>query len=157
MRRSRTLAFLLLFPLISAVAFSAPTTERKGSGPSTVAGVYSITFNLNIASTLPAGTTIVCKAQIAPNLPGLQSGVVPVETAAGVATVTGSTATCLVEIPFSWTLNNAKSGAVLSYEIDAVNASGALPVLLRTSALAGTAEPFPAAGATSDLSFSVTF
>ncbi len=156
------LPMLLLFALLAPTAArSAPVTEHRGGGPAQVSGVYSVTFNLTIASTLPAGATITCKAQIVPSQTGFMGlnsqAAIPVETATGVATVTGSTATCAVEIPFSWTVNGAQNGASLSYEIDAVNISGSLPVLLRTSAQQGVSEAYPATGATSNLSFNVTF
>jgi len=54
------------------------------------------------------------------NLMNSQPAAFPV-AAAGLATVTGSTATCVAEIPFSWTVENARGGVLLSYEIDAVS------------------------------------
>jgi len=127
-----------------------------------VGRAYVIRFNLNVASTLPAGATVTCKARLVPNLPGQgnlpsQSAVVPVETATGVAALTGSTAACAVEIPFSWTVNNTQSGAVLSYEIEAVSVSGSLPVVVRSSAQQGIAVAYPPMGGTVTLSFDVTF
>ena len=161
MKPARIPLLLCLALLAPAAALAVGAPEHRGS-TTTVSGVYLVTFNVNIASTLPAGATIVCKAQIVPSQGGggflnHQLAAVPVETAAGLATVTGSTATCAVEIPFSWTVNGAQSGVSLSYEIDAVSSSGSAPLLVRSSAQQGIGEPFPAAGGSASVSFNVTF
>jgi hypothetical protein len=147
--------------LVSAAVPAVGAPEQRASS-TTVNGVYSITFNLNIASSLPAGTTITCRAQMVPGQGGLNLGnpqlaATPVETAAGVATVAGSTAICAAEIPFSWTVTSAQGGVMLSYEIDAVSSSGSTPLLVRSSARQGIGAAFPAAGETASLSFNVTF
>ncbi|MGB8261920.1 MAG: hypothetical protein WCE75_16275 [Terracidiphilus sp.] len=161
MKSARISLLLALAALVPLAAWAGPAPGRRGGNTATVSGVYSVTFNLNLASTLPAGATIVCKAQIAPGgqqqFFQSQPAAVPVESAAGVAQVSGATATCAVEIPFSWTVNSSSSGVSLSYEIDAVNATGALPALVRVSGQQGVAESYPAAGGTASLSFNVTF
>jgi hypothetical protein len=161
MLRSRIPVVLLLASLASAPAWSRPVADHRGA-PTAVSGAYSITFNLNIESTLPANSTITCKAQIVPagaNLNSFNSqfAAVPLESAGGVASVTGSTATCVVEIPFSWTVDSSRGGVSLSYEIDADNAPGVLPAVVRTSAQQGIAETYPTSGGTSAVSFNVTF
>ena len=145
----------------SALLTPGAALAADPSTPSAVSGSYAVHFNINIASTLPAGAVIVCKARIAPNLQGLLSlalpDAAPVQTAAGVATVSGSTATCAVEIPFSWTVRNSRGGVALSYEIEAVDASGSLPVLLRATSSQGVAAAYPSTGSTANLNFNVTF
>jgi hypothetical protein len=128
----------------------------------TVSGNYSLTFNLNIASVLPAETTITCRARIVPNQAGFdpanqQSAVIPVRTVTGLAAVTGSTAICAAEIPFSWTVMSARGGAVLSYEIDAVTSSGSFPLLIRTTGQQNIGVAFPAPGASARLNLNLTF
>jgi hypothetical protein len=161
MRRAHIALFALFFLIVAVAAWATPPPEHRGV-PVAVSGVYSVTFNLTIASTLPSGAVITCKAQIVPAQSLLQSqsqqgAVTPIESAAGIATVTGSTATCPVEIPFTWTLASAKEGVGLSYEIDAFNVPGTLPTVVRTSLQQGIPEAFPASGATSSVSFSVNF
>jgi hypothetical protein len=163
MLRSRIPLFLLAasFATVSAVA-NPVADHRGGNTPTAVSGEYSITFNLNIASTLPANSTIVCKAQIAPGASmyssfNPQAAAVPFESASSVATVNGATATCVVDIPFAWTVDTTRNGAALSYEIDAINATGSLPAVVRTSAQQNIAEPYPASGNTSTVTFTVTF
>lgn len=150
---------LLCFALLASAAASA---QENHNSPVAVSGVYSVTFNLSILSTLPARTTMTCKAEIAPGQGGSGLGNPhpaqgPVETAAGLAVVTGPKATCAVKIPFAWTVTGAQGGVVLSYEIDAVSHSGAAPLLVRSSARQGISTPFPAAGGNASLSFNLIF
>jgi hypothetical protein len=162
MRGVRVSTLMLALALAAAAAWAGPGPERPGperKGPTstTFTGTYSVTFNLTIASTLPSGSTITCKVQILPGVSGMESAAVPVEAAAGVAVVTGTAATCTVEIPFAWTLSNTRGGVSMSYEIDAFNATGTLPNVVRTSAQQGMAESYPASGGTTNLTFNVTF
>jgi len=156
---ARSLMMLLLTLLVPAVGWAGlpvPGVELAGRA-------YAVRFNLNMASRLPAGAMITCKARIIPHLAESQklngqAEAVPVETATGVATVTGSMAVCAVEIPFSWTMTDAGGGALLSYEIDAVSVVyGAQPIVVRSSAQEGIPVTYPAMGGTANLSFSVTF
>ena len=147
---------------VAVPASSAVIAPERGPGSqsTSVSGVYQVTLNLTVASTLPANSTVVCKAAIAPALRGNASfspAALPLETAASVAQITGGTATCMVEIPFSWTLSGTSSGAALSFEVDAVNSGGALPAVLRSSVQQGIQEPYPAQGGTSNLIFNLTF
>jgi hypothetical protein len=150
---------LLLLSVASLVAFAAPSASCQ-EHLTTVSGVYAVNFNVRIASTLPAGTTITCRAQIVPGqgAPGFlnqQWNAYPVGTAAGLAAVTGSTATCAAEIPFSWTVTSGQNGVMLSYEIDAVTSSGSATMLVRRSALQGISAAFPVSGGSASLSFNV--
>jgi hypothetical protein len=150
---------LLCFALlVSATDAAAGTVEERGSSMA-VSGVYSVTFNLNILSTLPAGTMITCRVQIAPNQGGLELGnrqlaALPA-AAVGRVVVTGSKATCATEIPFAWTVMGAQGGVVLRYEIEAVSGSGAAPVLVRSSARQKISAAFPALGGSANLSLNV--
>jgi hypothetical protein len=158
MHRARTLMLLLFALLAPAAGLPVPTTPRTTAA----GGTYALSFNLDVASTLPAGATVTCKARIVPNLPGVQNmkgqpAAVPVESATGVAAVSGSTAVCAVEIPFSWTVNNYQGGAMLSYEIKAVTVTGSLPVVVRSSVQQGIPVASPPMGGTANLSFNVTF
>lgn len=132
----------LRIPLLFGLALLASAAAQAASlpaSPERAAGVYSVTFNLRLASKLPSGTTITCRAQIVPSQGGLnpqnpRMAAFPVGTATGLAAVTGSTATCAAEIPFSWTVASARNGLVLRYEIDAVSSAGATPLLSGSSA-----------------------
>jgi hypothetical protein len=157
----RTPLLLCVALLTSAIAPAAGIPELRGS-PTQVTGVYSLTFNVRIASPLPAGTTITCRARIAPNQGGTdlrnqQIPAIPVRSSTGQASITGPTATCAEEIPFSWTLLSTRGGVVLSYEIDAVSSSGTFPLLLRSSGPQNIGVAYPAPGGRANLSFNLAF
>jgi hypothetical protein len=152
------LSLALLIP-VSARAVGVP--ELPGNS-FTVSGVYSLSFNVSLASRLPAGTTITCRVRIAPNQGGFNPGnqqlaPIPVRTVAGPGEMTGSTATCAAEIPFSWTVLSVRDGAVLSYEVDAVSNSGSIPLVIRSSGQQNLGVAFPASGGSARLSFNLTF
>jgi hypothetical protein len=122
----------------------------KESAPAQVSGAYSVTFHLTLTSEAAAGASIACKARIVPNLSSFDSlhrAQVPALTASGVATVRGKSATCLVEIPFFWTVGDTRSGVVLSYEIDSANPTMAPIAAQQTGA------PYPPAGTVAKLNF----
>jgi hypothetical protein len=150
---------LLCFALLASAAGAAAGTLEERGTPTTVSGVYSVTFNLNILSTLPAGTMITCRAQIAPNQAGLdlrnRTLAARPAAAAGRVAVTGSTATCMAEIPFAWTVANARGGVILRYEIEAVSGSGVAPPQVRSSARQNIGAAFPASGRSARLSLNV--
>lgn len=159
MTRVRIPLLLCVALLASAAAPAAGAPEGRGSS-TTVSGVYSVTFNLSLASRLPAGSTITCRAQVMPNQEGLnfphpQLAATPVETVAGLAAVTGSTATCATEIPFAWTVTSGQGGIVLSYDIYAVSNSGTA-LLLRRSVRQSISAAFPASGGSVSLSLNLT-
>jgi hypothetical protein len=151
------ISLLLCIALLAPVAASAGDGWELRSTSTTVSGVYSVTFNLSIASRLPAGTTLSCRAQLAPSS-GVQTllnprlAAVSAETATELAKITGSTATCAAEIPFSWTTASARGGVVLNYEIDAVSNTGAVPVAQKTLGVA-----LPASGGNASISLNLTF
>lgn len=157
----RTPLLLCVALLTSASALAAGVPELRGS-PTTLSGVYSLTFNLSIGTQLPAGTTITCRARIVPNQGGIDlrnqlPPSAPVGSATGLARVTGQTAVCAQEIPFSWTLLSARGGVMLSYEIDAVSDSGSIPLLVRSSGQQNVGLEFPAPGGRASLSFNLAF
>jgi hypothetical protein len=153
---------LLCVALLASVFASAADVPKLRGSLTAVSGVYSLTFNLNLATQLPAGTTITCRAQVVPNQPAIDSGnrqpaVVPVRATAGQASVAGPNATCATEIPFSWTVTSERGGAVLSYEIDAVNNSGSVPLVVWSSGRQNVGLALPGFGGSTNLSFYLTF
>jgi hypothetical protein len=154
-------SLLVSFALLAVQVGRAASVPRDHSSMTAVSGVYSVTFHLNMASNLPAGSTILCRARIAPdqggpNLINLRPAAFPV-AAAGLVTVTGSTATCVAEIPFSWTLEGSRGGALLSYEIDAVSDAGSVPRPLVGSAPQSVGVMLPAAGGSANLDLNLSF
>lgn len=155
------ISLLLCFALLTVQNALAASVPGNSGRLTTVSGVYSITFHLNIASKLPAGSTITCRARIAPDQEGLslmnsRPTAFPA-AAVGLATVTGSTAICVAEIPFSWTVEGAPSGVVLSYEIDAAGYAGSAPVVMASSARRSVGAAFPATGGNANLNVNLIF
>ncbi len=147
-----------LLPLAGCAACAAGLPQ-PGS-PIAVSGVYSVTFHLNLATTLPVGSVITCRARMMPVPGGLdlrntQLPVTPV--VAGQASVTGSSATCATEIPFAWTVTSTPGGVELFYEIDAVSLQGAEPILLRSSSPRQLSAAFPNSGGGASLSLNLIF
>lgn len=165
MKYARSLLSLLLALPVSVFAAAAPAVDQQRDVlPVLVSGVYSVAFNVNLASALPPGATLLCRAKVVPNaLPFNSFDRSMLPTGSGVASIHGSTATCWVEIPFAWTLNGASSSAslyreaALSYEIDAVSASGSIPTVLRASTAQGIGVSYPSAGGSARLNINVTF
>jgi hypothetical protein len=151
-------SLLLCMALLASAAASAAGLPQP-SAPIAVSGVYSVIFHLNLASALPTGSILTCRARMAPIPGGLDLRNAPLATtpvAAGQVSVTGSTATCAAEIPFSWTVTSPPGSVELFYEIEAVSLQGAAPVLLRTSAQRQLSAAFPAGGS-ANLSLNLTF
>jgi hypothetical protein len=113
---------LPLLLLVSLAVWAAHVTDPRNAAPITANGAYVVVFHVKTPSTVPDGTTINCKARLNPRLSSfesLTSKSIPVESAPGVATVTGSSAICAVEMPFAFAQKNLNNGADLGYEIDA--------------------------------------
>ncbi|MFY9854092.1 MAG: hypothetical protein WAK26_09480 [Terracidiphilus sp.] len=155
------ISFLLCFALVAVQSGLAASVPREHSPVTVVSGVYSVAFHLNMASKLPAGSTIICRAHIAPDqgspdLMNSPSATFPV-AASGLVTVTGSTATCVAEIPFSWTLESARGPFILSYEIEAVSCAGTAPKLLACSARQSAGMALLSAGSRANLYVNLSF
>jgi hypothetical protein len=153
-------SLLLCLALGAWTAVGAAGLPQPRGGLIAVSGVYSVTFHLNLASVLPTGSILTCRARLAPiprrlDLRNEQLGAMPV--AAGQTGVTGSTATCAAEIPFAWTVTRPPDGVELFYEIEAVSLQGAAPILLRTSAQQRLSAAFPAACGSAHLTLNLTF
>ncbi len=145
----------------SATAWTAPAADQRLSSlPTAVSGAYSLTFNINFTSPIPAGATIACKARIAPNLSSFNAGATPIESATGSSIVTGSfftgsRAICAVEIPFSWTVTGSGNGVAVTYDIHAITPVGSQSIPMR--AQEGIFAAYPAPGATASIRIDVGF
>lgn len=149
----------LLGVLVFAVTEVAAQEQPAAHVPVRMNGAYTLNFQLNLATTLPDGSTITCKARIVPQERSLRAGAVaaPVETATGTGTVQGTLANCAVEIPFAWTVENARAGVRLSYEIVAVAMVGPAPAAVRASAPVEMALAYPPEGGVENLSVNMAF
>ena len=110
----------------------------------TNAGKFVFNFTITISSTDLGSDTISClaTASLTDNLP--LSPIFIDETASVKATVSGSTASCTVNIPYSWTLKTGTTDTVLlSYVVSAVgpSASGGLPTRTSSQGIANIKVP----------------
>ena len=137
MKRAISLFLLVSVSLVLASgcadrAWAAP--PERGAPPAS--GVSFVYFNLSAASTLPAGSIILCKGELVPveNQFGggaSRSHLMPLAAATSKTVLRGSTAECALEIPFSWTGNGGQSDVAVWYEIDAVTRAGAPTAVLQ--------------------------
>ncbi|HEY1901747.1 MAG TPA: hypothetical protein VGG56_04915 [Terracidiphilus sp.] len=157
MNRAKSPQILLLMLLVFTAVWAAHAADTySGAASQTASGAYAVTFHVTVAPSVPDGSTIACKARIAPMLLVLEnpgSAAVPVESAQGIATVIGSTADCMVQLPFAFAVADAANGAALSCQIEAYTSAG--PIFLRSQQ--DIAVPYPQAGATANLLLDLSF
>ena len=160
MRVLLALAGVVMFA-VAGVAAQQPAAAPQA--PVTVRGAYTLHFQVSLASALPDGATVTCKARIAPQTarPGGEydegrDQAQPV-TATGVGTVNGTLANCAVEIPFAWSVANARAGVRLSYQIVAVSVAGRETAGVRTGAREQLALAYPPEGGRTNLDVNLTF
>jgi hypothetical protein len=140
-----TLTCILLF-VGSMSAATTPTT-----------GTYTINFTLTVASNIPTTADISCSSEL--EVTGDKVGTI-VETAAALATRSGSTATCTVSIPYSWNLESPTTDKlyVLYTIIAPANTTVVYPAPSRTSHLDSPyTTGVPATGTTTTVNVTGTF
>jgi hypothetical protein len=123
-------------------------------------GTDTLTLTITLKTPLPKGGSIVCNSSLSAYAiysTGLTSTYE--EEGASVATVSGTTATCTVNIPFSWSITAGAEEENYSgnYIVEMLSASGALPGIVRSST--GTyvsATKIPATGTASKYAVAVT-
>ncbi len=123
-------------------------------------GSYRVTFHLAILSTLPVNASVVCKVGVTPLAAGGTGGMVaglPVESASSMAVFSGNSATCVVRIPFAWTLPGGSDGVTLSYEVDAYGGAVGMSVPVRSSVQPAMREPMPPSGAERGIDLPLAF
>jgi hypothetical protein len=103
-----------LEPKVLASADNEPTDEELPP-LTTYTGKFVVNFTITISSSVPTSTTIACSV-----------GVVVIDVAGDLsedlsvtATRNGSTATCSVTLPYSWSLTAATDTVFVSYDVSA--------------------------------------
>jgi hypothetical protein len=138
---------ICLFVLVSVLGFA--NGARAGAPAGAASPVFFVQFNVSVGPSLPAGSIILCKAELVPGAneldratsrrwPTLHGQV----TSATV--LRGPAAECALEIPFSWTGNAGPDEIAMHYEIDAIGRPGALPVVLAEGGAYGNSDCRPA-------------
>jgi hypothetical protein len=137
------------FLALAATASAGPLDDPHTSGPPAMAsGVYSVSFHLNSATSVPTGATLTCKAKVVPSVPGAPAR--NVQPVVGIGTPGG----CALEVPYAWSANQAQAVASLDYEIDAVSNDGAV---VRSTGPRAVRVAAPPAGGTAQVNLSVPF
>jgi hypothetical protein len=135
-----------------------PTRSNSAETPATVSsGKFVVSFTITVSSAIAASAKIACIA----NATVVETSIAfeTIETADVIATRSGSTATCTVNIPYSWNLENPSDDQViLSYEISApaeAAATASFPQRMAQGWIANI--PVPANGATTNETVMATF
>jgi len=81
-----------------------PDASDATASTTTYTGTIETTVTITLKTALPKGGTVGCRVDADPSSDGASGDVSYEESASSVATVSGSTATCKVNIPFSWLL-----------------------------------------------------
>jgi hypothetical protein len=159
MRSARIPQILMLVWLASTAVWAAPAVDtRGGAAPVAVSSLYSVAFHVQLASAPPRGASVLCRARIVPNAPGLGNlRLDALPTATGRVLLAGSNANCRVEIPFTYTLGAAQNGAALSYEIEVVGGSESSPAAMGSSAQRSVGVAYPAPGGVANLDIQLSF
>lgn len=148
-----------------------PTAAPDAAGTK-VSGTYSVTFDITLATSFAKGTPIYCSISLTQNSGAEPSSLyqLPIryESAATTAKVSGSTATCVVNLPYSWTVPSGAgvyNSASLSYTVTAQPAStplyeiyvlGAGAGIRMVSAALFTDSAIPVSGSVTDETVAVT-
>ncbi len=150
-RMARLAVYLAAWAMALSTAPAAVVDVSMPAASTSVHGAYLLTFDLSGAAPMPAGAMLNCRARIIPNLPGGDHANLQPVTAGAAA---GAKPKCNIELPFSWIVAQAQNGAWLSYEVEAVSANG---TRMWSTAREGIGVAYPAAGATMQINFKLTF
>ncbi len=124
---------IYLFVLVSVLGFANRAWAVSPDGEASA--VFFVQFNLSVGATLPAGSIILCKAELVPGSSEFDRAAggrwpIPHRQVTNATVLLGSAAECALEIPFSWTGNADPGEIAMHYEIDAIARPGTLPVVL---------------------------
>jgi hypothetical protein len=130
---------------------------KRNTASAATTGTVNVTVNINIVSKFRHDTYFPCSAIVIGGILDLDNATIDggVETAYGVAQASGdgTTATCNLTIPYSWTLASdasADSGLIIAFAAGAVDRRGNA---LRTTTQISGIENLPATGTTSSYTF----
>ena len=115
LRSSRILALLLL---VSAAFIGAnAANQNSGAAQPAAKGAYTVTFHVNMPTTVPDGATISCKASIAPQPTVFEHftrrHTATAQSTTGFANVANNSATCTVAAPFAFNAGNSSVWALM--------------------------------------------
>ena len=102
---------------ITILGFAAQLKAQNAEfAAAATTGTFVFTFSVTISSTLPKNSVLVCSASAAVSEAGPNIS----QKATGVGTISGTTGTCKVTMPYSWALATPTTDkVVLSYTVEA--------------------------------------
>lgn len=124
----------------TGVFHPTPHAIPDGSSDPVISGQIWLTINVTLTTPVPSGYLVGCEADArvsaSETTPPYTSTAYD-ELGYAIATVSGSTATCLIKIPYSWTFPSTTSttnSLTGSYIVEIVSpATNAAPPVIRTS------------------------
>jgi hypothetical protein len=139
----------------AGVHLSTSTIKSNSVSPTT--GTIIVMVHISLVSRFAAGTTYQCTANAIGGILDLDTGTVDgaVETASGTAVGGGTSLTCALRLPYSWTLAHdpgADSGLIIAFGASAKDAKG---VVTRSTLQVDGIENLPANGAAETFSYNV--
>ena len=152
--------------------FKAANTQVRPDASTTPAttGTVSLTISIKLATVFPAKSTIACGMEVSAlsltenTSTGAVSDGEWLETASSPATISGSTATCTVKIPYAWVLPAAGTSGTTTttntltadFQVTVSNATAAVTVLRTSEQQLIAGEKVPATGTVSSYTANVT-
>jgi hypothetical protein len=116
-------------------------------------GKFVYNFTITISSTLPTSDVIACQSES--TVYDTSSGREFDETAAVAGTRTGSTATCTVDIPYSWTLSSTTDTVSQTETVTVPDNSASLPLRISSQTLAAIKVPASGSTTTTAVKFTI--
>ncbi len=149
-----------------AAQSEAPDGENAALANAAVApttGTLALTFNIKLSSSYPAGSIVSCLGIVEGVTQNTMTGAGNrwTELATSSSKVTGSTATCTISIPYSWSLQPTGTGVqniyLGAYDISVADISGKTVLANRTStSFFAHFTPIPVTGTTTKFTLNVT-
>lgn len=133
-------------------AMPAPVAEVEPQAQATYTGILSMKFVITIKSSIPQDWTIYCTQTASVIDVG---GLAYTNNKVVAASRSGNTASCLINMPYSWLLNGAGGSVYSTYMVSAYASTTALSGMNDAT---GTLAPItiPANGATTSRTVNVT-
>jgi hypothetical protein len=102
---------------------------------SPITGTFSVTLHITLKTAVPSGDKVGCSADVLADDTTTSGDTSYTEEVSALATVSGSTATCVMTIPFSWLFPSGTVHEILtgSYSAMIFNPSTAATFLTRSS------------------------
>lgn len=134
-----------------------PEVDPEASAPKIYTGTFSFDITVKLVTPVASGHELACTAGA--SVDDLSGTGFYIESASAVAKVTGSSATCTVSIPYSWSLSDGATDSVsLSYDLEIVptTTNAALAFTSRTHSSELAPIKVPATGVTTAVPISAT-